>query len=149
MKYQLVVPIKKLDPTAVTPTQGSAYAAGYDLYAHIGGEPVQLWPGDARLIHIGLAAAIPQGFFGAIFPRSGLASKKGLRLSNCVGVIDPDYRGEIMVSLRNDSEEKQEVANGDRIAQLVLIPYASVYFDEKADLDDTARGEGGFGSTGE
>lgn len=149
MTNPISVPITKIDPNAIIPLEASAMSAGRDLYALINGDPITLWPGDVHLIHTGLAMAIPQGWFGAIFARSGIATRKGLRPANCVGVIDPDYRGEIMISLRNDSQEKQEIRHGDRVAQLVLIPYCPVVFEETDDLNDTERGTGGFGSTGE
>lgn len=96
----------------------------------------------------GLAVAIPDGYFGAIFARSGLSTKQGLRPANCVGVIDSDYRGEVIVALHNDSNDCQTYRNGDRIAQLVIMPYLSASFDEVDELDDTERGDGGFGHTG-
>lgn len=91
---------------------------------------------------------IPEGYFGAIFARSGLATKRGLRPANCVGVVDSDYRGEIIIALHNDSDFPQEVSEGERIAQIVIIPYLPVDFTEVDNLSSTARGEGGFGSTG-
>lgn len=144
--------IKLLDKNATLPTLGSPFAAGYDLYST---ETVFLAPGEVRLIHTGLAIEIPQGFWGGIYARSGLAFKQGLRPANCVGVIDNDYRGEIMVALRNDSYEGQWVKTGDRIAQLVFHELCSIIPDEDGnlwqvvdELSDTDRGEGGFGSTG-
>ena len=91
---------------------------------------------------------IPEGYFGAIFARSGLATKQGLRPANCVGVVDADYRGEVIVALHNDTAEAREIAAGERIAQIVIMPYLSVEFTEVDNLSSTARGEGGFGSTG-
>ena len=143
------VNIKKLRDDAITPTRGSDYAAGYDLYAclnHNGGFVVQ--PHQTAKINTGIAMEIPDGYFGAIFARSGLATKKGLRPANCVGVIDSDYRGEIIVALHNDTDEKQSFANGERVAQIVILPYLTVEFHEVRELSDTARGAGGFGSTG-
>jgi dUTP pyrophosphatase len=99
-------------------------------------------------IGTGIAVEIPEGYFGAIFARSGLATKRGLRPANCVGVVDADYRGELIVALHNDTEFPQEVSEGERIAQLVIIPHLSVRFVEVDDLSSTERGEGGFGSTG-
>lgn len=109
---------------------------------------VQIKPHETIKIGTGLAMEVPDGYFGAIFARSGLASKEGLRPANCVGVCDSDYRGEYIVAIHNDSEETRTVTAGERIAQLVVMPYLPVTFDEVAELTDTNRGEGGFGSTG-
>lgn len=141
------IPIQKLDERATLPTRGSASAAGYDLYA-LTEEPVTIRPHEAAFIHTGLAVAIPEGYFGAVYARSGLASREGLRPANAVGVIDSDYRGELMVSLRNDSEETRTITPGERIAQLVIEKYEPVEFIPTETLDETARGTGGFGSTG-
>lgn len=141
------IKIKKLTDTAKTPTRVSEYAAGYDLYADVK-EDVQIKPHETVKIGTGLAMEIPDGYFGAIFARSGLAAKEGLRPANCVGVCDSDYRGEYIVAIHNDSEETRTVTAGERIAQLVVMPYLPVTFDEVAELTDTNRGEGGFGSTG-
>lgn len=141
------IKIKKLTDTAKTPTRGSEYAAGYDLYADVK-EDVQIKPHETAKIGTGLAMEIPDGYFGAIFARSGLAAKEGLRPANCVGVCDSDYRGEYIVAIHNDSEETRTITAGERIAQLVVMPYLPVTFDEVAELTDTNRGEGGFGSTG-
>lgn len=141
------IKIKKLTDTAKTPTRGSEYAAGYDLYADVK-EDVQIKPHETIKIGTGLAMEIPDGYFGTIFARSGLAAKEGLRPANCVGVCDSDYRGEYIVAIHNDSEETRTVTAGERIAQLVVMPYLPVTFDEVAELTDTNRGEGGFGSTG-
>ena len=141
------IKIKKLTDTAKTPTRGSEHAAGYDLYADVK-EDVQIKPHETVKIGTGLAMEIPDGYFGAIFARSGLAAKEGLRPANCVGVCDSDYRGEYIVAIHNDSEETRTITAGERIAQLVVMPYLPVTFDEVAKLTDTNRGEGGFGSTG-
>ena len=142
------LPIKKLHPDAVLPTYGSAGAAGADLYALIEGEPVVIRPGETVMIHTGLAMAIPEGYVGLNFARSGLASKRGLAPANKVGVIDSDYRGELMVALHNHGGEPQTVENGDRIAQFLIMPVITADFVETDTLDDTQRGAGGFGSTG-
>ena len=139
--------IKKLNENATVPTYGSAYAAGADLYACEGGE-VTIEAGETKLIHTGIAMEIPEGLVGLIYARSGLASKRGLAPANKVGVIDSDYRGEIMVALHNHSNEEQRVSNAERIAQLVVMPYYSAIFTETEELSKTNRGEGGFGSTG-
>lgn len=139
------IKMKKLIPTAILPTQGSAYAAGYDLYS---AEDAVVRSGETVLIGTGLAMAIPEGFFGGIFARSGLASKQGLRPANCVGVIDADYRGEVKVALHNDSKFSRHIEGGERIAQLVVLPYLPFEIEETKELDETERGQGGFGSTG-
>lgn len=144
----MLIRVKKLSAEAQLPTRGSAQAAGYDLYACLPGGSVTVAPHATAKIGTGLALAVPEGYFGAIFARSGLAAKQSLRPANCVGVADSDYRGEYIVALHNDSEEVRTVAHGDRIAQLVVMPYLAVEFDEVESLDDTARGTGGFGSTG-
>ncbi len=141
------IQIKKLRENATLPTRGSAAAAGYDLYACLENE-VQIAPGKTEKIGTGLAIAVPEGYFGAIFARSGLAAKEGLRPANCVGVADADYRGEYIVALHNDSDVTRTVTPGERIAQLVLMPFLSVEFEEAETLDETTRGAGGFGSTG-
>lgn len=139
--------LKKLKPNAKIPTRGSASAAGYDLYACLDA-PVVIEPGKTVKIGTGITAALPEGTFAACFARSGLASKQGLRPANCVGVVDSDYRGEYIVALYNDSDEPRTVSDGDRIAQLVVLPFLAVTFLETDELPDTARGAGGFGSTG-
>ena len=142
------VKIKRLRPDAKIPTRGSLRAAGYDLYAAIDA-PVEIRPHETVKIGTGIALDIPSVYFAAIFARSGIASKEGLRPANCVGVIDSDYRGEVIVALHNDSQDDSEVCAGDRIAQLVIMPFLPVNFTEVDELSDTARGTGGFGSTGE
>lgn len=144
----MLIHIKKINPNATIPTRGSQYAAGYDLYACIDSGEVIIDPHSTQKIGTGLAIAVPNGYFGAIFARSGLASKEGLRPANCVGVADSDYRGEYIVALHNDSNAPHTVKHGDRIAQLVIMPHLSVEFCESQELDETDRGSGGFGSTG-
>ena len=139
--------VKKLRDDAVIPTRGSALAAGYDLYACLS-ESVTIDPGRTVPVGTGLAMELPEGWFAAIFARSGLAMKKGLRPANCVGVCDADYRGEYIVPLYNDSGEPRTVEHGERIAQMVLLPCRTLEFELADELEDTARGEGGFGSTG-
>jgi len=141
------IKIKKLRENATVPTRGSASAAGYDLYACLDA-PVTIAPHATAMIGTGLSVAIPEGYFGAVFARSGLAAKQALRPANCVGVCDSDYRGEYIVALHNDGEQERTIESGERIAQLVVIPYLSVEFDVVDELDETARGAGGFGSTG-
>lgn len=139
--------IKKLNENAVTPTYGSEFSAGADLYA-LSDEPIVIAPHETVLVHTGVAMEIPTGYVGLVFARSGLATKRALAPANKVGVIDSDYRGEIMVALHNHGSEPKTVENGERIAQLVLVPYISADFNEVDELSDTVRGEGGFGSTG-
>ena len=138
---------KKLNEFAQEPTKGSAAAAGYDLYAAIEA-PIAIPPHETVKVGTGLSFELPDNTFGAIFARSGLATKEGIRPANCVGVCDSDYRGEYIVALHNDSNESQIIKDGDRIAQLVFIPYKNVYLKEVKELDKTDRGAGGFGSTG-
>ena len=141
------VQVKKLKENAQLPTRGSAYAAGYDLYACLD-EAITINAGETVKVGTGLSIAVPEGYFGAIFARSGLAAKEGLRPANCVGVADSDYRGEYIVALHNDSAVVRTVTPGERIAQLVIMPFLAVAFEESASLDETDRGAGGFGSTG-
>ena len=141
------IQIKKLKENALIPTRGSAYAAGYDLYACIDA-PLTIDAGMTVKVGTGLSIAVPEGYFGAVFARSGLAAKEGLRPANCVGVCDADYRGEYIVALHNDSALARTVTPGERIAQLVIMPFLSVEFEEVDALTETERGAGGFGSTG-
>ncbi len=145
MKAQ--INFKKLDERAKMPTFGSPFSAGADLYAVTDGS-LTLEPGETKLIHTYLSMEIPEGYGGFIFARSGLATKKGLAPANKVGVIDADYRGEIMVALHNHSNAPQEISDGERIAQLVILPFLAAEFIECDELSDTVRGKGGFGSTG-
>lgn len=141
------IAVKKLRPNAVLPTYGTASAAGADLYACLE-KPVTIAPGETVLIPTGLAMEIPVGFAGLIYARSGLSVKRGLAPANKVGVIDADYRGEFMVALLNHGKQPQTVDHGERIAQLVITPVITPGFMEVEELSDTARGTGGFGSTG-
>ena len=138
--------IKKLDEGAILPTYGTEYSAGADLYNLP--ESVEITPHATVLIHTGIAAEIPEGYCGLIFARSGLATKRGLAPANKVGVIDADYRGEIMVALHNHSENTATVDPSERVAQLAIVPFLKAEFEETNELSDTVRGEGGFGSTG-
>lgn len=139
--------IKKLNENATIPTYGSEFAAGADLYACLEGD-VTIEPAQTVLIHTGLAMEIPEGLVGLIYARSGLASKKGLAPANKVGVIDSDYRGEIMVALHNHGNKPQTISHGERIAQIVFAPFYAADFKLVDELSDTVRGAGGFGSTG-
>lgn len=138
----------KLDENAIVPSYGSECAAGADLYACNGGEDIKINPGETVIVHTGIAMEIPDGYAGMIFARSGIALKRGLAPANKVGVIDSDYRGEIMVALHNHSKETQVVGDKERVAQLVVMPYLRVNFVEAESLEDTERAAGGFGSTG-
>ena len=142
-----IVNVKKLDERAVLPTYGSEYAAGADLYA-LCDEEIVIAPAETKLIRTGLSMEIPEGYAGLIYARSGLASKRGLAPANKVGVVDADYRGEVMVALHNHSGVEQKISAGERIAQLVVAPFLKAEFEEADELSDTVRGAGGFGSTG-
>lgn len=139
--------VKKLTETAKMPTRGSEYAAGYDLYAD-SADPITIAPHTTTMVNTGLSMEIPEGYFGAIFARSGLASKRQLRPGNCVGVVDSDYRGPFMIALHNDADEVRTIEPYERVAQLVVMPFLPVEFCEVEELSETVRGEGGFGSTG-
>lgn len=141
------VKIQKLNKNAKIPVYGSEYAAGADLHACLD-FPVNIAPGRTKVIPTGIALELPVGYAGLIYARSGLATKQGLAPANKVGVVDCDYRGEVMVALHNHSQETRTVNSGDRIAQLVITPYITAVFEEAKDLSSTARGAGGFGSTG-
>lgn len=141
------VNIKKLNENARIPVYSTEFSAGADLYALMD-EPITIKNGETKLIKTGLAMEIPVGYVGLIYARSGLATKKGLAPANKVGVIDSDYRGEIMVALYNQSQEDQVLENGERIAQIVIAPFVQADFDIKEELNETVRGIGGFGSTG-
>ena len=153
----LSIKYKKLEPDAPELVRSSKEAAGYDLRAYLnevdGDHKVasvicEIPPHSTRIIRTGLAMAIPHGYFGGIFARSGIASNSGLRPANCVGVIDSDYRGEVKVALHNDTDLFQNIINGERIAQIVILPCPEVEFYAVKNLDETERGSGGFGSTG-
>ena len=141
------IKIKKLDSRAIIPTLGSEFSAGSDLYAILD-EDISIEPFETVFIHTGLAVEIPEGYAGLVYARSGLASKKGLAPANKVGVVDSDYRGELMVALHNHSKTAQTVSNGERVAQLVITPFLKAEYVESEELSDTSRGSGGFGSTG-
>ena len=140
------IKVKKLNDRAVLPTYGSLDAGGADLYSCEG--ELTFSPHETKLVHTGIAMEIPKGYVGLIYARSGIATKRGLAPANKVGVIDADYRGEIMVSLHNHSEIAAKIDEGERIAQIVITPYLTADFIECDELDETKRGEGGFGSTG-
>jgi len=142
------VHVKRLHADAILPQYGSEFAAGADLYALCEEEFVSIAPGETKLIRTGFAIEIPVGYAGFIYARSGIATKRGLAPANKVGVVDSDYRGEVMVALHNHSNTVQQIAKGERIAQMVIAPYLTCIFEEADELDDTERGAGGFGSTG-
>ncbi|MBQ6937423.1 MAG: dUTP diphosphatase [Clostridia bacterium] len=145
MKYN--VKVKKLTEGAIIPTYGTEFSAGADLYACTDA-PIVINPHQTVIVHTGIAMEIPVGYAGLVYARSGMAAKRSLAPANKVGVIDSDYRGEIMVALHNHGEEAQTIENGERIAQLVITPFVTAEFLEADELCDTVRGEGGFGSTG-
>lgn len=140
--------IKRLNENAVLPSYGSEFSAGADLYAVLDKSKIEIPPHETVLVHTGLAFEIPEGYVGLVYARSSLGTKRGLAPANKVGVIDSDYRGEVMVSLHNHSNILQEIDNGERIAQIVIAPFLKVEYEEAEELSDTVRGEGGFGSTG-
>lgn len=143
----LKIQIKKLRPEAMLPTHGTAQSAGWDLRACTGGA-VTVPPHGTVMVGTGLSVALPEGYFGAIFARSGLASKQGLRPANCVGVCDSDYRGEYIIPLHNDTDEPKTVNDGERVAQLIVLPCPAAELEVVDALPATGRGEQGFGSTG-
>lgn len=137
----------KLNPNAIVPTYGTEYAAGADLYT-LPGDTIVINPGETVMIHTGIAMEIPDGTAAFIFARSGIATKRGLAPANKVGVIDSDYRGEIMVPIHNHSDQTQEISSGERVAQMVIMPYVKAEFIESESLEETVRADRGFGSTG-
>ena len=137
---------KKLSERATTPTYGTEYSAGADLYS--AEDAITIAPHETRLVHTGIAVEIPEGYCGLIFARSGLASKRGLAPANKVGVIDADYRGEVMVALHNHTDSEAKVDPSERIAQLAIVPFLKAEYEQTDELSSTVRGEGGFGSTG-
>ena len=145
-----IINIKKTDENAKIPTYGSEFAAGADLYAVIHNEEnkVEILPGETAFIDTGIIMEIPNGYVGLVYARSGLSCKQGLAPANKVGVIDSDYRGNIMVALYNQSNEIRSVSEGDRIAQIIIQPVEQFEFKVKGKLSDTTRGNGGFGSSG-
>ena len=150
MNNNLQINIKKLNDNAIIPTYGSQFAAGADLYAitHNDTNMVEILPGETAFIGTGISMEIPNGYVGLIYARSGLACKQGLAPANKVGVIDSDYRGEIMVALYNQSNETKVITSGDRIAQIIIQPVMQFDFIEVDKLNESERGDGGFGSTG-
>lgn len=154
------VKIKRLTDTATIPTKAHAEDAAFDLYADIPDDTFVPWgstephrglkilPHTTAKINTGVAMAIPNGYWGAIYARSGIATKQGLRPANAVGVVDPLYRGPVIVALHNDSAETQIIEHGQRIAQFMLAPVIETQFDETDELDDTSRGATGFGDSG-
>ncbi len=144
---KLQIKIKKLDGAAILPTYGTPFSAGADLYA-LCAQSIVIQPGQTVLIHTGLAFEIPEGYGGFVFARSGLATKKGLAPANKVGVIDSDYRGELMIPLHNGSGVAAVIEHGDRVAQLVFLPCPQADFTTVDVLSDSIRSDGGFGSTG-
>lgn len=146
MINKMKVKISRSHPNAVIPTYAMPEAAGMDLY--VCQTPHTILPGETVYVHTGIHMEIPEGFVGLLFARSGMATNRGLAPANKVGVIDSDYRGEIIVALHNHSDEKARVEVGERIAQMVIVPYIHAELEEVEHLPSSARGEGGFGSTG-
>lgn len=143
-----VVKYVKLNENAIVPSYGTEFSAGADIYALLDKNSVTINPGETYLVHTGIAIEIPKGYAGFVFARSGLSTKKGLAPANKVGVIDCDYRGEIMTPLYNQSSKPQTIENGERIAQIVFMPYIKADFQCAQNLDESDRSTGGFGSTG-
>ena len=141
------IALRKMTESAQIPVRGSLQAAGYDLFADLS-EAVTILPQETKMVGTGIACAIPDGYFGGIYARSGLSAKEGLRPANCTGVVDSDYRGEIKVALHNDSKASRTILPGQKIAQMVVQAFLPVEFETVEDLDATERGGGGFGSTG-
>lgn len=139
--------IKKIKDNAIIPTYGTEFSAGADLYACLD-ETLVIKAFSTVLVHTGICMEIPENLVGLVYARSGLATKKGLAPANKVGVIDSDYRGEIMVPLHNHTDEDKIIENGERIAQIIFTPYVKLDFEEVSELSETVRGNGGFGSTG-
>ncbi len=143
----MLIRVKKVSDTAVIPTRGSSFAAGYDLYADLA-EDVTIEPHTTVKIDTGLQFELPDGYFAGIFARSGIASRDGLRPANCVGVCDSDYRGNYIVAIHNDSDNVRTIQAHQKIAQMIVLPYLPLEFEEVRELSETKRGAGGFGSTG-
>jgi dUTP pyrophosphatase len=141
------VKIKKLDENAIIPTYGTEFSAGADLYSLLD-MPIEIKPHETQFVRTGISAEIPEGYCGLVFARSSMGAKRGLAPANKVGVIDADYRGEIMVTLHNHGQRSQIVYPGERIAQLAIVPFLKAEFEEADELSDTVRGAGGVGSTG-
>jgi dUTP pyrophosphatase len=141
------IKVRRVSPTALLPTRGSSSAAGYDLYADLQEEAL-IAPHTTVKIDTGLQFELPEGFFAGIFARSGIAAREGLRPANCVGVCDSDYRGNYIVAIHNDSDAERRIAVHEKIAQMIVMPYLPLEFEETDSLTDTDRGAGGFGSTG-
>ena len=138
---------KKMTSTAIVPTRGTSESAGYDLYAD-NDKTISIAPHSTLQIPTNIAMAIPNGYFGGIYPRSGLATKRSIRMANCVGVIDADYRGEVGVILYNTTKEDFVIEPGERIAQMVIAKYEQISWEQVETLDETERGAGGYGHTG-
>lgn len=143
----MTLKIKKIKNDAILPTRGSEKAAGVDLYACID-KPITIHPGEQVTFGSGIACDFPKGYFGAVVPRSSVGIKRHLTLPNNLGVIDEDYNGEIMVALKNIGKDEQTINPGERIAQMILLPYVIFNIEETDSLSATERGEGGIGSTG-
>lgn len=143
----MIIKMKRVNDLAVAPVRGSSHAAGYDLFAAIP-ERLVVEPHTTVKVDTGLQFELPEGYFAGIFARSGIATREGLRPANCVGVCDSDYRGNYIVSIHNDSDTARVIMPGEKIAQMIVMPYLSLEFEEADILSGTERGSGGFGSTG-
>lgn len=160
-KFAINVKIKRLSETAKIPTKAHESDAAFDIFADIqdtfvpfgksideSEKGIKVMPGQTVKVHTGFSTEIPIGYWGAVYARSGLATKQGLRPANCVAVIDAEYRGEWLIPLHNDSSDVQIIHHGDRIAQFMLAPVIETSFEEVSELSNSDRGEGGFGSSG-
>ncbi len=143
----MIIKVKRVSEAALMPVRGSSHAAGYDLCAAIR-EELTVLPHTTVKVDTGLQMELPDGYFAGIFARSGIASREGLRPANCVGVCDSDYRGNYIVAIHNDSDVPRVIVPGEKIAQMIVLPYLALEFEETDDLTETERGAGGFGSTG-
>ena len=146
--YNMPIKVKRLNKNAKLPVQGSDAAAGYDVFACLDSPFIKINPHETVKVSTGIAVSPPANTWIGVFARSGMATKLGLRPSNCTGVVDPDYRGPVIVAIHNDTDYAQTINNGDKIAQLIVMPRLTMEIEEVDELDETDRGSGGFGSTG-
>ena len=142
------IKFKKLNPNVKDPLKASDSAAGYDMYACLPCDYVDIPPHCTIKIGTGVVMQIDPSYWGGLFARSGLATKEGLRPAKCVGVIDSDYRGEVIFAIHNDTDSWKKIFNNERIGQFLLFPKIGIIFEEVNKLSDTERGQGGFASTG-
>ena len=144
----MIINVKKLYDDAIIPTRGTIESAGYDLYAYLDKDEIIIKPMQTVLIKTGIAIEIPSGYYGALHTRSGIGTKRNLRLANCTGIIDSDYRGELLVAVYNDSNQGQILNNKERFAQIVIMPYLKYDINVVDELNTPQENHDGFGSTG-